>query len=177
VEELDREDVEAAAAKARAGEPFGTPAAALRKAKDALVLQERAQPATRLALSLAEQDVVEAILTRADQWRPELDAEVEQPREDGAKAIERLRHACARIGDGLAIKGRVESGVESGGVFDGVVTGVWAASVAPSSRRRTANGEPLTATELLGYLADLVEPPAPAPRPQADAGGLKPIPH
>jgi hypothetical protein len=181
VEELEREDVEAAAAKARAGEPLGTPAAALRKAKEALVLQERAQAATRLALALAEQEVVEAILASTDPWTAELDAEAETAREDGREAIIALRDACQRIGDGLAIRRWVESGVEGGGVFDHLATGVWTASVAPSSQRRTANGAPLTAEELFGYLAELVEP-APTPArpilggPQAESAGLTPIP-
>jgi hypothetical protein len=42
---------------------------------------------------------------------------------------------------------------------------VWTASVAPSSRNRTANGEPLTAAELFDFLAELIDPPPPPARP------------
>jgi hypothetical protein len=169
VDELEREDVAAAAARARAGEPLGAPDAALRKAADRLALEQRAQAATRLAQQQAEQDVVGAILASAGPWREGLDAEVERARAGGLAAIAALRDACARIGDGLAIRGWVNSGVEGGGVFDHLAIGVWAGSVAPSSRRRTANSEPLTAEELFRYLAELIEPPVPSP--------AKPLPH
>jgi hypothetical protein len=163
VDELEREDVEHAAAKARAGQPLGTPAAALRKAKDALALDQRAQQAVRLAQATAEQDVVETILAGADPWRAELDDEVARAREDGQAAIAALRDACQRIGDGLAIKNWLDSGVADGGVFDSPVTGVWTASIAPSSRRRTLNNDPLTIDEIVAYAAELVEPPTAAP--------------
>jgi hypothetical protein len=39
---------------------------------------------------------------------------------------------------------------------------VWTAGVAPSSARRTANSEALTAGELFGYIGELIDPP-PAP--------------
>jgi hypothetical protein len=52
---------------------------------------------------------------------------------------------------------------------------VWTASTAPSSRRRTANNEPLTIDELLSYVAELVEPPA-SPKPRRGFGIVPDVP-
>jgi hypothetical protein len=162
-ERQQNDDVAHAADRARKGSPLGAIPAAFEKARHEVDVKKRTAAALSLASQAAQDDVGSTILACADPWRSELNAEVERAREDGLKAIERLRDACARIGDGLAIRGWVESGVEGGGVFDHLATGVWTASVAPSSRRRTANSEALTATELFAYLGELVEPPAPAP--------------
>jgi hypothetical protein len=40
---------------------------------------------------------------------------------------------------------------------------VLAGSFAPSSRRRTANSEPLGIDELLGFVGELIDPPEPTP--------------
>jgi hypothetical protein len=165
VDQLEREDVEAAAARVRAGEATGTPGAALRKAKDALALATRDQAAVGLAQTQAEQDVAQAIVGHAGAWRAELGREIERAREEGRAAIVALRDACGRVGDGLAIKGWVDAGVDSGGLFDRPVLGVWTGSAAPSSRKRTANSESLSATELFDFLGELIDPPTPPARP------------
>jgi hypothetical protein len=162
VDELEREDIGAAAARARAGEPLGTPGAALKTAREQLVLEQRAQAAVRLAAEQAEQEVAEKIISSAEPWRAELDAEAERAREHARAAISTLRDDCARIGDALATKSWIGPGVNSG-VFDHQPIGVTTGSFAPSSRRRTANSEPLLADELFGYLAELVDPPAAKP--------------
>jgi hypothetical protein len=38
-------------------------------------------------------------------------------------------------------------------------------TIAVSSRRRTANNEPLRVDELVGYLRELIEPPTSTPAP------------
>jgi hypothetical protein len=162
VDEIEREDVESAAARARAGEPLGTLAGAVTKAKQRLEVAQRDQAAIRLAQAQAEADVAGAIVATAEGWRAELDAEVERAREDGRAAIAALRDACERISGALAIRGWIGDGLDAGG-FDRPPIGVMTGSFAPSSRRRTANAEPIMLDELLAYVSELVEPPASAP--------------
>jgi hypothetical protein len=162
-ERQQNDDVAHAAERARKGSPLGAIPAGVEKARHEVDVRKRTAAALALASQAAQDDVGSTLLTCAAPWRAELDTVVEQAREDGRKAIAALRDACASIGDGLAIKGWVESGLESGGVFDHLAVGVWTASVAPSSRRRTINSEPLSATELFAYLAELIEPAAAPP--------------
>jgi hypothetical protein len=158
VDELERQDVETAAARARAGESLGAPAAGLRKAKDALALAQRDQTAIRLAQEQAETDVANTIAESAGRWSADLHDEAERARQAGRDAIDALRAACDRIGACGSARNWIDAGD-----YSRPPRAVGTASVAPSSRRRTANNEPLNIGELLAYAAELIDPPPPSP--------------
>jgi hypothetical protein len=163
-DELEREDVEAAAARARAGEPLGTRSGALAKAKAAVELAQRDQAAIRLAQSQAEADITEAILASGERWRSQLGRDLEQARKDGRKALEQLRAALERISNAAATTEWVNLGLNGRG-FDQPPVGAWTALTVASSARRTANSAALNAGELVAFLGEAIDPPAPTPRP------------
>jgi hypothetical protein len=170
VDEREREDVEQAAAKARAGEPLGQPARALVKARDDLLLKQRDANALRLASEQSDQELAAVIATHADNWTVELDTEVEQAREAGRAALAALQNACDRIGAATSAQAWI-TGALIDDRFDRPPRQMLAGSIAPTSRRLTANHEPLTAAELFGFVSELVEPPStstPAPTVTAD---------
>jgi hypothetical protein len=154
VDEAQQRDVEQAATAARAGQPLGQPAKALTAARDKLLLLQRDLNALRLASEQCDEQVAAAIVEQADSWGVELDSEAEQAREVGRAAIAALQDACARIGAATSAKNWLATGE-----FDRAPVPVVLASYAPSSRRRTANGEALSTSELLGYAIELIDPP------------------
>jgi hypothetical protein len=156
-EAQEHADVEQAAARARAGESLGAPAAALKKARDTLALAQRDLAAIRLAQEQSEQEVAEAIVAQADQWCADLATEVEQAREAGRQAIAALEQACARIAAAESAEMWIASGVVDGR-FDRRQVVPLGANIAPSSRALTANAAPLGRDELLGYVSELIEP-------------------
>ena len=159
VDAAEREDVEAAAARARAGEPLGAQGRAVDKARDKLLLAQRDLNAVRLAQGQTEDDIAAAIVDRADAWAVELAAEIVRAREAGRASIAALEDATRRLAAGASAENWVAASV-SDGRFDRPTRGVVAASAAPSSRRITANGDPLTSSELLAFVSELVDPPS-----------------
>jgi hypothetical protein len=162
VDDLVQRDVEDAAAWARAGEPLGTPGAPLRKAKDALALAQRDLAAIRLAQEGSEEDVAKAIGENADAWTVDLRGEAEQAREAGRTALAALQDACLRLGDAASAEAWL-AGATTDSRYDGPTRTMLVGVIAPSSRRVTANSEPLGRDPLLGYLDELLAPPTPAP--------------
>jgi hypothetical protein len=162
VDDREREDVEAAAAKARAGEPFGTPSRALVKSRDDLLAAQRTANVLRVALGQAEEAVVAAIVEHAEQCSSSLGDEAERAREAGRAALAALLDACVRIGDAVSAQAWL-AGALSDQRFDRPARTMVEGSIALSSRRRTANNEPMGRDELFGYVAELlVEPTATA---------------
>jgi hypothetical protein len=112
------------------------------------------QAAVRLPQAQAEADVAERIAESADRWSADLVDAGEQARQAGRDAIDTLRAACDRIG----VCGSARNWIDAGD-YSRRPRAVGTASVAPSSRRRTANNEPLNIGELLAYAAELIDPP------------------
>lgn len=156
VDEREREDVEAAAARARAGEPLGAPSRTLTKARDELLLKQRDLNALRLAQEQAEQDVVDAIGGHADEWGVSLRDEAERARETAQAALVSLEDAVARIGSSGSAQNWLAAASDDGR-YDRPPKPIVA--FAPSSARRTANNEPLSVAELVGWLREAIEPP------------------
>jgi hypothetical protein len=170
VDELEREDVEAAALRARAGEPLGTQIRALTKARDELLLKQRDLSVLRLAQEQAEQEVVEAINERADHWTMELRAEADRAREQGRAALIALRDAFAQIGGTTATQNWLAAASEDRR-YDRAAKPTRAFAL--SSVRSTANSEPLSVGDLLAYLHEVIESVTadqPAGVLEADAG-------
>jgi hypothetical protein len=163
VDEAEREDVEAGAARAHVGEPLGAPNRTLTKARDELLLKQRDSNILRLASEQAGQEVVKAIAKRADAWTVELGKECERAREQGKQALVALEDACARIGASVSAQQWLVAAADDGR-YDRPGRLMLEGAVAISSRRRTANSEPLQRAELLGYVGELLEP-LPAPEP------------
>jgi hypothetical protein len=155
-------DAASAAERARKGAALGAVPPAVEKARHGVELAKRNAAALDLASRAAQDDAASAILASADDWRAELDNEVERARDDGRAAIAAAKDALVRIAEALAAKSWVNAG--SDGNFEHRPTGVWTASTAPSSARRTANSAALNAQEILDYLAELIDPPSPQPR-------------
>jgi len=157
VDQVEHEDVEAAALRARAGEPLGAQNRALTKARDELLLKQRDLSALRLAQEQAEQEVVEAISERADHWNIELRAEADRAREQGRAALIALRDAFAQIGGTTSTQNWLAA-ASGDGRYDRPAKPTRAFAL--SSAHRTANSEPLSVGDLLGYLHEAIEPVA-----------------
>jgi hypothetical protein len=122
---------------------------------------QRRVAAEEVRLQRAEVALREAIVASAETWRSQLDAEAERGRGQARRAVGELRAALALIGDALSTRHWLDAG--KSGDFRHRPVGVTTGSFAPSSRRRTANSEPLTADEIFAYVDELVDPPAPKP--------------
>jgi hypothetical protein len=160
LDEQEQADVEAAAQAIRKGTSPGAISATIGKSRAAVEAQTRQARALTLARDACEADLASTIIAHADEWHEALDLEVEQGREQARRAVAELRSALTRVGEAVATQRWLD-----GGDFGQRPVGVMTGSFAPSSRRRTANNEPLGIDELLGYAGDLVDPPQPAARP------------
>jgi hypothetical protein len=156
-------DVEHAAERARKGAALGTVPQTVEKARSGVELAKRNPAAIGLASQAAQDDVAEALLAHAHEWRSSLADELEHAREDGRKALERLQAALTRISDASAVTDWLNVGANGGG-FDRPIGGAWTALTAPTSARRMANGSALNAGDVLGFAGELVDGP-PAPKP------------
>jgi hypothetical protein len=164
VDEREREDVEQAAQRARAGEPLGATSRALAKARDALMLAQRDTNAIRLAQQQAEDDVAAAIGANAHAWLEELDRAAAQARQRAVDALEQFEAAALEISRAAGAEAWLRSAA-SDQRFDRPAPTMLTASVAPSSRRVTANGEALQVDALVGWLREALEPPTSTPAP------------
>jgi hypothetical protein len=158
VDEREREDVEQAAQRARAGEPLGATSRALTKARDDLLLKQRDLNALRLAQHQAEDDVATAIGAHAEAWLVELDDAAAQARERAIDALVLFEQAAHEISGSGGTANWLTSG-QADGRFDRAPGMAIVGTVAQSSRRRTANNEPLRVDELVGWLREALEPP------------------
>jgi hypothetical protein len=164
VDEAERQDVEAAARRARAGEPLGASSRALVKARDVLLLAQRDSNALRLAQQQAEDDLAQVIAKHADAWLEELHRAAEQARARAVDALEQFERDAHEISASGGAAIWLRSG-QAEGRFDRAPGMAVVGTIAVSSRRRTANNEPLRVDELVGYLRELIEPPTSTPAP------------
>jgi hypothetical protein len=160
LDEQEQADVEAAAQAIRQGSSPGAISAGIAKSRQAVETQTRQVQALTLASDACLADLASTILASVDEWRGALDAEVEQSREQARRAVAELRGSLTRVSDALATRHWLDAGD-----FGQRPVGMMAGSFAPSSRARTANSQPLGIDELIGYVGELVDPPAPPLKP------------
>ncbi len=162
VDEVERQDVESAAQRARSGEPLGQVPAVVKKAREQLEMAKRNSAALALALQGCEDDLIDVLAEQADPWIAELDNEVESARERAAQALAAFESALGHLTDATSTSLWLRTATEDGR-WDRPTRIASAGTVAPSSARLTKNDSPLDRAALLGYCHELVEPPAPRP--------------
>jgi hypothetical protein len=155
VERLEREDVEAAAARARQGASLGAPPAALAKARAAAEAARREESALELAVEGATDDVAEAITEGAAVWVAACDRAQEGARAAGLRAIDELSESVEKLRAAASTKAWIQTALGDGR-YDRNAPAMAMGSMAPSSRRVTVNTEPLLAAEVLRFAAELL---------------------
>jgi hypothetical protein len=164
LEQAQEADVARAAERVRQGSAPGALPPAIAKAKQAVEFAERNARAIGVATEQAGQDVVAAIAERADDWDVSLRDETERARETAQAALVALEDALARIAGSGSAQNWLSAASEDGR-YDRPLKPVLAFAL--SSGRRTANSEPLSVAELVGWLRDAIAPPTPSPTIEA----------
>jgi hypothetical protein len=162
LDELERQDVEQAAQRARTGEPLGTTPVAVKKAREALEQAKRTAAAIALALEGAEGDLGDALNASTPAWLAALDDETERARQRAATALTEFEAALDDLTAATSSSLWLRS-AQDDQRWDRAVSMASAGSSAPSSRRQTANGEALRRYEIVAYCRELVEAPPQRP--------------
>jgi hypothetical protein len=163
--ELERQeaaDVEAAAKAIRSGEAPGNLSAKVTKQRHAVEVAQRNAAALELASEAAEADLASTMLASADTWAEELHRDREQARERAVAALEHFEAAALEVSRAAGAEAWLRSATTDQR-FDRPVPAMLVGTVAPSSRRVTANSEPLHVDALIGWLREALEPPTPTP--------------
>jgi hypothetical protein len=160
LDELEREDVQAAAQRVRQGGQLGTPAAAIAKARGALDVAKRNHAAMSLAHEGAEADLAQRMHDEADAWAATLHRLDAEHREQAGAALETLERSLREMAATASAAAWVRSG-QADGRWDRPQRQMLVGAVAPSSVKRVVNGEPLQRNELIAYLRELVGSPTP----------------
>jgi hypothetical protein len=159
LEQQEADDLERQAAAVKAGKPIGQPGDALGKAKTAVETTRRDAAVSARAAELADAEVEQAIRHDADSWLAALDAEADTARERAIALLDELQTATGRIAAAGSARLWLTAALADAR-FDRPQRTVGDAHYALSSRRRTANSQPLTAGELYAFVAELLEPAA-----------------
>lgn len=144
LEQAQHDDAQAASERLRKGANLGVEAADVEKSRRAVEQARRAESAVTLAAGAAEAELLSAIRATSDGWLLELAAE--QARASG-RALDALDAFEDALGEVRATAGAalwLRSALEDGR-FDRPPRTPILGSAAPSSSRRTSNGEPLLA--------------------------------
>jgi hypothetical protein len=157
VDELEHEDVEQAAKRARAGEPLGATSRALTKGRDTLLLAQRDSNALRLAQEQIEDELATAMQETASSWIASLDDETARARQQASEALAAYEAALAAIAASTAAALWVRSAVADGR-WDRPQRQALDGTVARSSGRVSANSQPFGAAQIVGWAHELVEP-------------------
>jgi hypothetical protein len=159
LERLEAADREAAAAAARAGESFGGIPPAVKKARAEVDEAQRVAGVLRLAADQAGDELAIVIRASADTWGTGLDKATEDARAHARKALEALEQALQDMGNAAGARAWIDGAITDGR-FDRPVPTVMLGATAPTSRRMTANGEALRRSDLLRFVAELLDPAA-----------------
>jgi hypothetical protein len=132
--------------------------AGIAKARHAVEVAQRNAAALDLAGRAAGDELASAMLESAGDWLDALDAEREQARRAVTEALDAFDEAVRVLAGAASAAAWVRSG-QADGRFDRRPGAMVVGSVAPSSRRVTANSEPLHVDALISYLREsIVEP-------------------
>lgn len=159
---LEDEDVAQAAERVRAGSAPGNLLAGVTKARAAVETAKRNSAAIGLANDAAQRDLADTLHADGDEWLASLDNEAERARQRGRKALDAVEAALRELAAATSASNWVRSGL-SDDRWDRRPSPSRAGAYAASSARATANSEALDRATLLGYMAELLESPAPAP--------------
>jgi hypothetical protein len=153
-ERVDRET--AAAALRRGGEAkISNEPAAVAKTRDRVTAARRELDILKLAATAAEADLETAIGESAADWSAELD-DAEQ---DARRRVRELLGELETVIRTVAETASAHRWLVDGGSLDRGRKVAPFGGVAPSSTRHSANGSPFTVEQLLGWLAEAVDPP------------------
>ena len=164
LEAQERADVAAAAEKIRSGAAPGSLSAGVGKARHAVEVAQRNAAALSLDSQAAEADLAGTMREHADTWIGQPDEEAVQARERAVAALNAFEHAVQEMGLAAGASEWVRGGLADDR-WDRRVPTMLVGSMAPSSQRMTANGQALTTGELIGFLHEAAQPPAPTPEP------------
>jgi hypothetical protein len=159
LERLEADDVAKAAERIRSGSAPGAIPQAIQKAKGAVELSTRNARALNVASADAAADLAKALTANADTWLKALDDETHHARERAIAALAELDESLGALGALVSAAAGVE-GARDDGRWDRPVRQMVGGSIAPSSKRLTANGEALTREQVLAFVGELVEPPS-----------------
>jgi hypothetical protein len=153
-EQATADDTARMAQALRDGQEPESDTATVERARAALAEAERRLAAAELAAAGADSDVGRLVATQAAAWERACSHELERAQTRARKAIAQLDQALTEIGSARAVAqwlhdvGDRPRPVRASGL-----------SRSPSSEKVTANRSSLNATQVLGFAAELVDPP------------------
>jgi hypothetical protein len=159
LERAEAADVAAAAERIRSGEAPGKLSASISTARHAVETAQRNAAALDLAARAAGDDLAATMREHADTWLVALDEAREQARARARDALDALVVATGALREAASTAAWLRSGL-SDDRWDRQPPVMVVGSAAPSSRRTTANQEPLHVDALVGYLREAIEPPS-----------------
>src|SRR5262249_18541911 len=162
LERVEQADVAAAAKAIRSGEAPGSLSARVTKQRHTVEVAERNAAALGLASEAAQTDLAATMREHSASCVEELERETVEARQRAVDAIAKFESAVGEMGSAAGAAEWVRSGA-SDDRWDRRVPSMIVGTIAESSRRRTANGEPLGVDELVEYLGESLEPPRATP--------------
>jgi hypothetical protein len=133
---------------------------AVEKARAAVAEAQRRQAALDTAVNAADVELGEAVEKSRGKWRADCDTAATKAREQARRSLGQLEAALGELNRHAAIAawlmpdGRADAGHPVKPVL----------ATVPGSERVTANSQPIPVTDLIAWLALVVEPAPPAPR-------------
>jgi hypothetical protein len=159
LEQAEADDVARAAERIRSGQAPGSLSQAISKARSAVDVAQRTAAAVDLASRAASDELATAMQKHADGWIEALDEQRQEARARALQALDAFETATAELRDAASAASWVRSG-DWGRPPRGMVIG----SMSASSRRITANSHPLTLDQLIGFVRETLDEPAPPAR-------------
>jgi hypothetical protein len=151
--EAEQHDREALAAAMRRGDDATSDITAIARAREQVGATERRHAARQLALSDADQELRAAVEAARDEWARTADASLVRTRRNAHKALEKLSGELEALAQARSVVWWLANGFDREQPVPHAVLGS-----AASSARTQANGEPLPAARLLGWLDEVIEP-------------------
>lgn len=117
---------------------------------------ERRAGALALAIAQAEAELGEAINRSRGKWASDAVARVDTARESARRSLDELERSVSELRDAQAVADWLGRGFDSAQPLRTVHVGI-----AASSRSASANSDPFDLGQLLAWVREAVEPPAP----------------
>jgi hypothetical protein len=159
LEQAQKADVDATAAKIRAGTQPGAISANVTKAKQAVELAKRNEDAIAVASEAAHSDLALAMQESSSAWIASLDDEATRARQRASDSLAAYEAALDELGS-AACAGLWVRGAVADGRWDRPQRQALDGRVARSSGRVSVNAEPFGAKQIVAWAHELVEPPS-----------------